>query len=365
MNRKEIIGVTNPMIAANRSAEVTLSKFLRVIKPSVKSIQLIGGNLSVENDLNDIQLISFPIIRYPNKFKRMLSIIGVQLKMMKTIIRIGRKGQSVYFWIADKMILPYFAAKIKGMEVNYFIYGNVEKEGAKSTFAALSGRLIRYMASNSDYVCMESPSVKNEWNDLGPQREKIIHLYTDVLEEPVFEYKELVIGMVCRLTPGKHIVECIEAMQQIHKEYPEWKLEIIGSGKQQQECEELIERLKAEKYVNLLGWVEHSDLQRYTRKWRFLLFPTDTEGMPNGLIEMMGCGIPAIASAVGGIADIVMDGKNGILLSDCSDKAIFEGIRLAITTSEEAYRRMSANAYETINEQFTLEAAQKAGQAYL
>ena len=241
----------------------------------------------------------------------------------------------------------------------------VEKEGTQSTFTALSGRLIRYMASNSDYVCMESPSVKNEWKDLVSPREKIIHLYTDVLEKPVFEYKELVIGMVCRLTPGKHVLECIEAMQKIHKEYPEWKLEIIGSGKQQQECEELIEQLKAEQYVNLLGWVEHSDLQRYTRKWKFLLFPTDTEGMPNGLIEMMGCGIPAIASAVGGIADIVTDGINGILLSDCSDKAIFEGIRLAITTSEEAYRRMSANAYETINEQFTLEAAQKAGQAYL
>ena len=79
MNKKEIIVVTNPMIAANRSAEVTLSKFLRVIKPSVESIQVIGGYLSVENDLNDIQLISFPITRHPNKFKRMLSIIGVQL----------------------------------------------------------------------------------------------------------------------------------------------------------------------------------------------------------------------------------------------------------------------------------------------
>ena len=53
MNKKEIIVVTNPMIAANRSAEVTLSKFLCVIKPSVESIQVIGGNLSVENDLND------------------------------------------------------------------------------------------------------------------------------------------------------------------------------------------------------------------------------------------------------------------------------------------------------------------------
>lgn len=146
MNKKEIIVVTNPMIAANRSAEVTLSKFLRVIKPSVESIQVIGGNLSVENDLNDIRLISFPITRHPNKFKRMLSIIGVQLKMMRAVIRIGQKGQPAYFWIADKMILPYFAAKMKGMEVNYFIYGNVEKEGTQSRFTALSGKLIRYMA---------------------------------------------------------------------------------------------------------------------------------------------------------------------------------------------------------------------------
>ena len=48
MNKKEIIVVTNPMIAANRSAEVTLSKFLRVIKPSVNQIKFIGGNLSIE-----------------------------------------------------------------------------------------------------------------------------------------------------------------------------------------------------------------------------------------------------------------------------------------------------------------------------
>lgn len=365
MNKKEIIVVTNPMIAANRSAEVTLSKFLRVIKPSVESIQVIGGNLSVESDLNDIQLISFPIVRHPNKFKRMLSIIGVQLKMMGAIIRIGQKGQPAYFWIADKMILPYFAAKMKRMEVNYFIYGNVEKEGIQSRFTALSGKMIRYMASNADYVCMESPSVKSEWRGLKAKNEKIIHLYTDVLEKPTFEHRQRVIGMVCRLTPGKHIVESIEAMQEVHKKYPEWKLEIIGSGKQQQECEERIKRLNAEAYVDMLGWVEHSDLQKYTQKWKYLLFPTDTEGMPNGLIEMMGCGIPAIASAVGGIADIIQDSKNGFILRDCTADAISKGIEKAVCTPENKYHDMSKMAYTTITDEFTLCAAQKACSKHL
>ena len=365
MNKKKIIVVTNPMIAANRSAEVTLSKFLRIIRPSVESIQVIGGNLSVENDLNDIQLISFPIARHPNKFKRMLSIIGVQLKMMGAVIRTGQKGQPAYFWIADKMLLPYFAAKMKGMEVNYFIYGNVEKEGTQSRFTALSGKLIRFMASNADYVCMESPSVKSEWKGLKAKNEKIVHLYTDVFEKPTFEHRKRVIGMVCRLTPGKHIVESIEAMQEIHKKYPEWRLEIIGSGKQQQECEELIKRENAEAYVDLLGWVEHSDLQNYTRKWKYLLFPTDTEGMPNGLIEMMGCGIPAIASAVGGIADIVRDSDNGFILRDCTVEAISKGIEKAICVSEVDYQKMAGKAYLTIKNEFTLEAAQKESSKYL
>ncbi len=365
MERKDIIVVTNPMIAANRSAEVTLSKFLRVVRPSVKSIEVIGGNLSVEKDLNDVILTSFPIIRYPNKLKRMLAVVGVQFKMMKSIICHGKKGQPAYFWIADKMILPYFAARLKKMEVNYFIYGNVEKEGKHSKFTAISGRLIRHMASHADYVCMESPSVKKEWPGLAVKKEKVIHLYTDSVAEPEHKDRTKILGMVCRLTPGKHIVESIEAMVRIHKNHADWILEIIGSGKQEEECKALIRKYNAESYIHMLGWVEHSELQNYVAKWKYLLFPTDTEGMPNGLIEMMGSGIPAIASPVGGISDIIQDGENGLLLMDCSVEIIAKSIEGAIAVSEENYRLMAVSAYKEISENFTLSAAQKAGSKYL
>lgn len=364
MNKKEIIVVTNPMIAANRSAEVTLSKFLRVIRPSVESIQVIGGNLSVENDLDDIQLISFSITRHLNKFKRMLSIIGVQLKMMGAVIRIGQKSQPAYFWIADKMLLPYFAAKMKGMEVNYFIYGNVEKEGRKSKFTELSGKIIRYMASRADCVCMESPSVKNEWTSLKIKKKKIIHLYTNTVAEPEFQNRRNVFGMVCRLTPGKHVVECIRAMSEIHNLHPNWRLEIIGSGKQQQECENLVNELQAKEYISLLGWVEHSDLQNKVKSWKYLLFPTDTEGMPNGIIEMMGCGIPAIASSVGGISDVICS-TNGFLLCSSTVLDLKEKMEKAIALSENEYIQMARNAYETINKEYTLPAAQAQAKKWL
>lgn len=361
---KNVVVITNPMIAANKSADVTLSKFLRVIKPSVDQIQVIGGNLSVEKDLKDIELISFPIVRHPNKLKRILSVIGIQLKMTKAINRIGKKGQPVYFWIADKMILPYFAAKMKGMEVNYFIYGNVEKEGTQSGFTALSGKLIRYMASHATYVCMESQSVKKEWSGLDVKKEKVIHLYTNIVSEPEFQNRNDVFGMVCRLTPGKHVVDCIRAMSEIHDFHPNWRLEIIGSGKQQQECENLVNELEAKEYISLIGWVEHSDLQNKVKSWKYLLFPTDTEGMPNGIIEMMGCGIPAIASPVGGISDVICS-TNGFFLCGSTVLDLKEGMEKAIELSENEYAKMARNAYETINREYTLPAAQAQAKKWL
>lgn len=364
MERKEIIVVTNPMIAANRSAEVTLSKFLRVIRSSVKSIEVIGGNLSVEKDLNDVALTSFSIARCPNKLKRMLAIIKLQFKMMNSVIRHGKKNKPIYFWIADKMILPYFAAKLKKMEINYFIYGNVEKEGTKSKFTEFSGRLIRYMASHADYVCMESPSISNEWPQLKVKKKKIIHLYTETVEKLSFENRDSIFGMVCRLTPGKHILECIQAMTELHIKYPQWRLEIIGSGKQQEECEELIKKNNAESYIQMLGWVEHSELYNYVERWMYLLFPTDTEGMPNGLIEMMGAGIPAIASPVGGITDIVVQ-NNGFLIQGYSVDSIKRKMEEAILLDRDLYLNKAENAYSTINNEFTLSAAQEQAKRWL
>lgn len=303
--------------------------------------------------------------RHPWKAGRIAAVLQVQLRQMLAVLRLGKRGRPVYFWIADKMLLPYLAARARGMEVNYFIYGNVEREGRPSLWTALSGKLIRYMASHADWLCMESPRVRKEWPGLEGKGEKSIHLYTGVNEKPDFSARGPVLGMVCRLTPGKHVIESIRAMAEIHKAYPEWRLEIIGSGIQEPECRALIRQLDAGGYIELQGWVEHARLYSQVKNWKYLLFPTDTEGMPNGLVEMMGQGIPAIASPAGGIADLVQDGKNGMLLPDGSVEGIRQGMERGILTPEPAYREMAQKAYETIRDAFTLEAAQKAAGNHL
>lgn len=357
MIKDNAIVITNPMIAGNRSSEVTLSKFLRVMNSAFDKIKVIGGNVVVEEDLKNIEVRSFKIKRTNNKLKKIVELIILQIKMFFEVIMSTHKDEDVFFWIGDKMVLPFLGCKIRCARIHYFIYGNVFKEGNKSFLSTFSGRLICYMANRADFVCLESSSVIDEWENKIKNKEEIIHLYTDDIQLNEFKERKNIIGMICRLTEGKRVIESILAFIEFHMENPEWQCEIIGSGKQEKMCHEIIKDYNAEEFIHLLGWVEHDKLKDITSKWKILLFPTDTEGMPNGLLEMMGQGIPAIASPVGGIKDLLADGENGWVLAKNDSKSIYMALKQA--TTDAGYERISLNALKKIEQNYSLRAAKK------
>ena len=355
---QQCVVITNPMIAANRSAEVTLSKFLRVITPIYTDITVIGGNISLEGDLGHIQVCSMPIMRSSQKIRRAIDMFKLQFWMAKQVRKRALKDIPVYFWIGDKMILPFWAAKGRKADIRYFIYGNVLKEGHPSLFTKISAKLITYMANHVNSVCVESPEVIQEWQGgICNRNIRQIHLYTQIGDCTAVEERENTIGMLCRLTPGKHVVECIHAFAKVRKTYPEYSLEIIGSGRQEEECRNAIRSLNAENYITMHGWIDHDQVFVKTSKWKYLLFPSDTEGLPNSVLEMMGKGIPVIASAVGGIRDLVVDGQNGWLLDDNTVCGISESLLRAVRSLD--YRIISANALQTVKEEYVIDAAIK------
>lgn len=357
--RDQCVVVTNPMIAANKSSEVTLSKFLRVISDEYQRMIVIGGNITLENDLKKVRVYSFSIDRAKSKGKRIADIGLLQFKMATQLKRVVKSNTPVYFWVGDKMIFPYFAAKHKKADVRYFVYGNVLKEGSTSLFKRVSGKLIAYMANHADWVCVESPHILKEWSGLIRNKNiKRIHLYTEINKCDSLPERENVIGMLCRLTAGKHVIESILAFCQVHSLHPEYRLEIIGSGRQEKECRDFIRSMKAEEYIEMIGWVEHDQIIEKTSKWKYLLFPSDTEGMPNSVLEMMGQGIPAIASPVGGVIDIISHGETGWLLSEPSVSEIKNALMQAIENP--CYREISQNARCIIANEYSLSGAKRA-----
>lgn len=357
MNKKCIV-ITNPMVTGDRSQEVSLNKFLRVLAPQYHAFIVMSSNVALDADLQNIRQLIVSLERKRKRWQRIAAILLYQLRIACYVLRYAERGMPVYFWIADKMLLPYWAAKWKKADLRFFVYGNVTKEGSDSLLRSLSGRLLAYLANHADSVCVESPGVLLEWeHSISPRRVRLLHLYTELNKPSDIDERKKVVGMLCRLSEGKHVVESIGAFVRFHQQYNDYRLEIIGSGQQEQACRELIARYGAQDYIRMTGWIDHHQLASYTAVWKYLLFPTDAEGMPNSVIEMMGQGIPAIASPVGGIRDLIRHGENGWFLNGTTEEAILSAL-CNIIPEEENYAAVAQSARSMIENCFSLQHAQ-------
>lgn len=119
---------------------------------------------------------------------------------------------------------------------------------------------------------------------------------------------------VGRLSEEKNQALLIRAFSKIANKYPDYRVEIYGAGPLQTSLNRIIQDLDLEKQVFLMGRKEN--IQRYIQDATIFVLPSNSEGMPNALLEAMALGIPCIATdcPIGGAAFIIRDGKNGILV---------------------------------------------------
>ena len=123
---------------------------------------------------------------------------------------------------------------------------------------------------------------------------------------------------VGRLAPEKNYPLLLRAAVRIHKQWPETEFLILGDGEERDSLTALIKAQDAGGYIRLLGNV--SNVPPYLWEADAFLMTSDYEGLPQTILEAMAAGLPIISTRAGGIADVVEDGKNGILVN-CGDEA--------------------------------------------
>jgi glycosyltransferase involved in cell wall biosynthesis len=102
-----------------------------------------------------------------------------------------------------------------------------------------------------------------------------------------------------------------------------WRLALYGNGRGRNVLERLVERLKLCDRVSFAG---HVAGEKIWRENHILVMPSRYEGMPITIVEAMVCGRPIVATNVGGISELVEDGRTGFLAEaaavECFSKAI-------------------------------------------
>ncbi len=132
------------------------------------------------------------------------------------------------------------------------------------------------------------------------------------------------IGAVGRLYPEKGFVYLIEAVALLRDSGYSVHCVILGEGPQAGELGELVERLGVGEQVQLLG--RRDDVDRVIRELDVAVLCSVREGSPLAMLEYMAAGAPIVASAVGGVPELIDDGVHGLLVAGADAQALHDGI---------------------------------------
>ncbi|WP_445449088.1 glycosyltransferase family 4 protein [Enterococcus lactis] len=160
---------------------------------------------------------------------------------------------------------------------------------------------------------------------------------------------QFTLGYVGRIDNEKGWDSALLAFHSVSQKIPNSRLMIIGSGKQNEQLNEMIVHLNLEEKVEKIEMLDQKKLAEKYLQLDVFLFPSTRAGESLGLVglEAMACGIPVIGSNFGGIKTYVESGRNGILFHPGSVTDLEKSILEYFNYSKEKKADMSEQAIKT------------------
>ncbi len=124
---------------------------------------------------------------------------------------------------------------------------------------------------------------------------------------------------VGRLVPVKRFDVLLRALAKVKATQPALEAVIIGEGYERPALEALRTELGADEWVTMPGHVEVDELLSWYRRAWVVAGSSQREGWGMTLTEAAACGTPAVATAIAGHTDAVLDGESGLLVDDAED----------------------------------------------
>jgi glycosyltransferase involved in cell wall biosynthesis len=154
---------------------------------------------------------------------------------------------------------------------------------------------------------------------------------------------ELVIGFAGRLTRQKALPNLFRALADV----PAARLVVRGDGPEAAELARLRDELGLAERVVLLGGGDRGDVLRLFAAVDVAVLPSAWENFPHTVVEALAVGTPVVASAVGGVPEIVVDGENGLLVAPGDVPALASALA-AVVTDTSLRARLAAGAAPSV-----------------
>lgn len=139
-----------------------------------------------------------------------------------------------------------------------------------------------------------------------------------------FCHQGFIIGSIGRLSKEKGFKYLLEAVYLLRKKGVDARLVIIGEGDERPNLLKLLEKFSISSFVLLPGYQESAS--KYLSLFDVFVMPSLTEGLPMTLLEAMQVKIPIVATNVGGIPEVLENGRGGLLVNPSDPEGLADAI---------------------------------------
>jgi glycosyltransferase involved in cell wall biosynthesis len=146
-----------------------------------------------------------------------------------------------------------------------------------------------------------------------------------------------IIGTIACFKKQKNLVDLIKAFHVAYQSNQTLRLEIIGDGILRSDLETLINNLQIQSVVALHGW--QKNVVPFMHRWHTFALTSLWEGLPCAIIEARLLKLPIISYNTGGIHDVIINKKNGLLYNQKDWISLAHGI-LELSTNKELYQSL-------------------------
>ena len=189
-------------------------------------------------------------------------------------------------------------------------------------------RLLGTFMQQCHHIIVPSPSIKKMLAELYGLTEQVTVLPTGIdlapyqladgtrIRQKQGWGEEKILITVGRLAREKNWETLIKAAAQVIQQVPKVRLVILGDGDERSDLEKLAKELDITARVDFLGLIPFEEVPDYLAAADLFCFASATETQGLVTMEAMAAGLPVVAVKAGGTADVIEDGRDGLLTDD-------------------------------------------------
>jgi glycosyltransferase involved in cell wall biosynthesis len=352
------IGIIAPTVS--RAGNVFLGNLLDILTFTKDKVILISGSRVTIKKPN----VKYFCLEHYGGGTFIIKILGYMWFEIKIVRAMMSSSKHVDIWIfflgGESLLFPLIIGKLYNKKIYLLLAGSIEKDFLnKKDYTCIP--LIITKKINlffSDRIIVYSKGLVTQWH-LEPYFNKIciahrhfIDFDNFTINTPIFN-RSPIIGYIGRLSEEKGVLNFIEALPYILNEKKDLRVIVVGDGPLMDSITRILQEKRISDRVDLLGWIAHDNLPQYLNQLQLLILPSNTEGLPNIILEAMACGTPVLATPVGAIPDIIKNRETGFIMNNNSPNCIASNV-IGVLDSPDL-EKISINGKQFVNDEFTFE----------